>query len=145
MGKSPSSPSGQRSTGDPPQSTLSSFLKAAGEYKEFVALVAFFMGGIFWAFAYFATKEQLKQIQCIMSANMASLQGRMNSASLQQLLVENTQETFSLNKPVLTPEEMVKLSKLKVAAPEIARKLADAENDIAKALTKLQSGECVAN
>jgi hypothetical protein len=78
----PSIPSSSNPSPDRPPNVLSSFLKAAGEYKEFAALVAFAMAGIFWAFAYFATKAQLKQVQCIMSANMAFIQGRMDSASL---------------------------------------------------------------
>src|SRR6185436_8926125 len=34
----------------------------------------FFLGGVFWGFAYFATKQQLKEVQCIMNAKMAFVQ-----------------------------------------------------------------------
>lgn len=128
-----------------PPSKLSLFVKKVGEYKEFVALVVFFLGGIFWAFAYFATKAQLKEIQCIMNANMNFIQGKMDSSSLSQLMLDNLKASAALEKTGLTPEEIVKSNQLKLAATEIARKLADADNATAKALDKLKSGDCLSN
>jgi hypothetical protein len=126
-------------------SPLSSFLKLAGEYKEFAALIAFVVGGIFWAFAYFATKQQLKEIQCIVNANMAFVQGRMDSASLSQLMLDNLKESVTLEKATLTSDEVLKRNQLKAGANEIARKLADADNATAQALNKLKSGDCIPN
>jgi hypothetical protein len=42
-------------------SKLSSFLKKVGEYKEFVALVVFVLGGVFWAFAFFGNKGTVER------------------------------------------------------------------------------------
>jgi hypothetical protein len=125
-----------------PSTPLSSFLKTAGEYKEFITLVVFVMGGILWAFAYFATKQQLKAVQCVLDANVAFLQGRMDSASLSQLMVENIKERAALEKPNLSQDEIVKRTQLTTTAPDIARRIADADNATAKALERLKAGGC---
>ena len=101
-----------------PSTPLSSFLKTAGEYKEFITLVVFVMGGILWAFAYFATKQQLKAVQCVLDANVAFLQGRMDSASLSQLMVENIKERAALEKSNLSQDEIVKRTQLTSTAAE---------------------------
>jgi len=132
-----------------PISAIASFLKKAGEYKEFVTLVVFFLGGIFWAFAYFATKQQVQQIRCLMNANMTFLQGRMDSASLSQLMVENLKESSVLERAALNPDkssvssdDVGKRSQLRVAGTEIARKLVEAEQLTAQALNRLRTGDC---
>jgi hypothetical protein len=129
---------------DSPSVSKKTVLQKLGEYKEFIALLAFFLGGVFWIFAYFATKEQLKSIQCLMNANLTAIQGRMDYASLSQLMIQNFEETASLEgKPSLTAAETVKRNQLKTAANEISRKLAEAETAISQGLNKLRSGECI--
>ncbi|UPJ49946.1 hypothetical protein IVB30_00450 [Bradyrhizobium sp. 200] len=125
-----------------PPSKLSTFVKVAGEYKELAVILVFFIGGIFWAFAYFATKQQLVETRCILKENVLFIQARMDASSLSQLLLDNTKESTELEKPNLTPEETLKRNRLKNAAADISRKLADAENAAAQALTKLKSGDC---
>ena len=133
-------------SGEMPSTALSSFLKIANEYKEFVALVVFVIGGIFWAFDYFATKEQVKVLHCILNENMTFVQGKMDSASLSQLMLDNIKESAALdNKRTLSADEGVKRNQLKTGAAEIARKLADAQTATAKAMSKLTSGNCIAD
>jgi hypothetical protein len=143
--KAPASPPAQESDESKADSKLASFLKAAGAYKEFVALVVFFLGGVFWAFAYFATKQQLKEVQCIMNANMAFVQSRMDSASLSQLMLDNLRESAALDKASPSPENTLKRNQLKTGAADIARKLAEADNAAAQALNKLKFGECLSD
>ena len=144
--KAPTSPPAQEPDESKAGSTkLTSFLKAAGAYKEFVALVVFFLGGVFWAFAYFATKQQLKEVQCIMNANMAFVQSRMDSASLSQLMLDNLRESVALDKASPSPENTLKRNQLKTGAADIARKLAEADNAAAQALNKLKFGECLSD
>jgi hypothetical protein len=138
-------PSSKPAEAETPPSKLSSFLKIANEYKELVGLVVFVVGGIFWAFAYFATKQQLVETRCILNANIAFIQDRMDSTSLSQLMLENLKESAVLEKPNLSPDEVLKRNQLKTGATDIARKLADADNAAAKELNKLKSGDCAAN
>jgi len=129
-----------------PPSKLTSFLKVSGEYKEFAALVAFCVGGVFWAFAYFASKQQLLETRCLLNTNISFIQARMDSSNLSQLMVENLKEGVALDaKTALSPDEILKRNQLKTAAADIARKLADADNASAQSLSKLRSGDCSAN
>jgi hypothetical protein len=100
-------------------------------------------GSILWAFAYFATKQQVKAGQCILDANVAFLQARMDSASLSQLMVENIKERAALEKPNLSQEEIVKRTQLTTTAADIVRKLADVDNVTARALDRLKTGGCI--
>jgi hypothetical protein len=128
----------------PPTDKRQTVLKTLGEYKELIAVIVFFITGCLWLFGYFATKQQLKTLQCLMNTNMAIIQGKMDSASLSQLMVQNLQESMSLEgKQNLTPAEMLKQSQLKTGLNDISRKLADADTTTAKALNKLVSGECL--
>jgi len=138
----------ERSPGQPnPPETISapskqsSVIKTLGEYKELISIIVFFVGGIFFAFTYFATKQQLAQTRCLLNENVDFIQGKMDYASLSQLMVQNLEESGPLdNKTPLTPLETIKKNKLKETASEITRKLAEADALSAKALTKLKGG-----
>jgi hypothetical protein len=113
------------------------------EYKELISILVFFVAGALWIFAYFATRNQLEELHCLMNANMNFIQGRMEVASLSELMVQNIGETTSLDsKQSLTADEKIRRGKLQVGAGEITRKLAAAENASAQALNKLQAGNC---
>jgi hypothetical protein len=138
------STSSSTASGTTGQGRWSNFLKPVNEYKELIALLLFFLGGAFWIFDYFATKHQVKQLQCLLNANIGFIQGRMDSGSLSQILVENLRESASLDmKQTLTAEETLKRNQLRTAASDIGRKIADADGATAQALSKLKSGDCV--
>jgi hypothetical protein len=97
------------------QGRWSGFLKTVKEYKELITLILFFAAGAFWLFDYFATKHQVKQLQCLVNANISFLQGRMDSGSLSQLLVDNLKDSALLDmKPTLTSDETLKRNQLRV-------------------------------
>jgi cytoskeletal protein RodZ len=130
----------------PPPGKLASFLTLANQYKELATLVVAIVFGVLWVFAYFATKQQLKQSQCITNANLGFIQAQMDSTSLSQLMTENTKESISLDaKASLTPEEMLKRNQLKTGAAEITAKSLDATNRATQALNKLKNGDCVSD
>jgi hypothetical protein len=129
-----------------PRSKKSSFIKALGEYKEIITIIVFFLGGVLFAFGYFATKQQLTQIKCLLNANVDLIQSKMNSSSLSQIMVQNLEESGALDsKMPLNQADLIKRNKLKEGANEIGRKLAEADALTAKALSKLKSGECIAD
>src|SRR5262245_7951462 len=83
-----------------------SLLGTLKDYKEFIAILVFFIGGILWIFGYFATKKQLDELHCLMNANVDFIQGRMEAANLSQLMVQNIEElTPFANKTELSPDE----------------------------------------
>lgn len=116
------------------------FLK---EFKELLAVLIFFFGGALWIFGYFATKSQIKELYCIMNANVDFIQGRLEAGSLSDLLVDNYKElkAFDVGQ-VLSDDDAEKVSRLELAAAELTRKLSNADTSTADALNRLRSGEC---
>lgn len=132
-----------------------SLLDILNEYKEILAICAFFFAGVFWIFAYFATKQQLddervatkrqfKAQQCLLNTNLDFLQGKIDAANLSGLLVKNVIQSKALaEKRTLTAIERETKDDLQRAANDLARKVAAAENATAEALKKIRNGECV--
>ena len=126
-----------------PPSAMISFARKIGEYKELISVLVFFAGGFLWAFAYFATKQQIGELKCLLNANVNIVQGKMDSSALSQLMLDNIKRTSELEgNPSLTGDQILEKNQLKTAATEIARKIAEADTNTAKALDKLKSGEC---
>jgi hypothetical protein len=119
------------------------FLDTLKEYKELIAILVFFLGGVLWMFGYFATKQQLTELRCWMRANVEFVQARMDGANLSDLSVKNIEDLTALNeKPTLTADERTKKHRLEIAKDEIARKLAATESTSVAAMKKLTSGQC---
>src|SRR5262249_45391437 len=119
------------------------FLDTLKQYKELIAILVFFLGGVICVFGYFATKNQLTGLRCWMVANVVFVQGRMHAASVSNLCVYDIEDLRALNeKATLNADERVRKRRLEIARDEIARKLAAAESATVQALNKLTSGEC---
>jgi hypothetical protein len=113
------------------------------EYKELIAILVFFLGGVLWMFGYFATKQQLTELRCWMRANVEFVQGRMDAANLSDLSVKNIEDLTALSeKATLSADEKARKHRLEMAKDEIARKLAAAESTSVGAMKKLTSGQC---
>ena len=139
-------PGSPTSPASPPLDKISAFVKVLSDYKELIGIFIFVIGGILWAFAYFATKQQLDELKCLMNSNISIIQGKTDAASLSQILIQNQQESAPLEaKTPLTAAETLRRDQLKTAADDIARKLAEANTLTAQALTKLTSGQCSGN
>jgi hypothetical protein len=119
------------------------FLDILKEYKELIAILVFFLGGVLWMFGYFATKQQLTELRCWMRANVEFVQGRMDAANLSDLSVKNIEDLTALSeKATLSADEKARKHRLEMAKDEIARKLAAAESTSVGAMKKLTSGQC---
>ena len=119
------------------------FLDILKEYKELIAVLVFFLGGVLWMFGYFATKKQLTELRCWMHANVEFVQGRMDAANLSDLSVKNIEELTALSeKATLSADEKARKHRLEMAKDEISRKLAAAESTSVGAMKKLTSGQC---
>lgn len=114
------------------------------EYKELAGIVIFVGGAIFWAFAYFATKQQLDEARCITDENIGVINARLESSNLSDVLHKNLEETVALQKkPDRTQADEVTLQQLQTARSTIATKIAQADNRVAEATNRLTSGKCV--
>ena len=115
-----------------------SWLDTLKEYKEFIAILVFFLAGLLWIFGYFATKKQLAVLHCTMVENLNFIKGQMDTTNLSQLMVQNLEEqSIVSDRRDLSPAEKAKLRKLEVAREELARKLAAAQNSTAQALGRV--------
>lgn len=74
-----------------PTGRISDVVNILKDYKELIGFFVFFLVGILWAFAYFATKQQLVELKCLMISNITIVQGKMDAANLSQLLLQNQQ------------------------------------------------------
>jgi hypothetical protein len=52
------------------------------EYKEIIGIIIFFIGGILWILAYFATKEQINTLNCLLNRNIEVVQYQINQRIL---------------------------------------------------------------
>jgi hypothetical protein len=128
----------------PPVGARDHFFQLLLDYKEIVGSIVLLATGILWAFAYFATRQQLKETRCLIRDNLIMIQGRMDSSNLSQIMVQNLEESAALrHKITLTTVEALKFSQFEAARNQVARKLADAEHSIAEALTRLTTGICL--
>jgi hypothetical protein len=126
-----------------PKEEETGFIATLKEYKEFIAILVFFLAGVLWMVGYFATKKQLTELRCLMLANVEFIQNRMDSNNLSDMSVKNIEELAVLNeKTTLTSEEKAKRNRLEVAKNDLARKLAAADTASAHALNRLTSGQC---
>jgi hypothetical protein len=50
------------------------FMDALNRYKELIAIIVFFVGGISWLYGYFATKEQVRVMKCLLNTNIEFIQ-----------------------------------------------------------------------
>lgn len=63
-------------------------LKVAGQYKEMIAIIVFFLGGLSWILGYFATKQQAKELHCTMQKNVDHLDSQMQLRFYQDELID---------------------------------------------------------
>jgi hypothetical protein len=62
-----------------PPSAIAKFLAKLKEYKELIALIMFFVGGIIWLYAAFATKSYVASIRCLLGATIERVDNEAQS------------------------------------------------------------------
>jgi lipid A disaccharide synthetase len=68
------------------------FITRLKEYKEFILILVFFVSGFMWIFSYFATKEQVKVLQCLTDQNIILIESRMQKKFLFDELIQKGME-----------------------------------------------------
>ena len=61
---------------------LETFLKQAAQYKELILLIVAIFGGIFFIRDYFATKHEVKVLQCQAENGLTLVESRVNVEQL---------------------------------------------------------------
>ena len=121
----------------------SKFLSVWKDYKEFVAILVFFLTGSLWIWGFFATKKQLNDLQCLLNVNIDLIQAKIDSESLSQLVAQNFEKKKAiLSKNALTAEDKQRRDQLDTAAKDILQKLNSSQDAATQALEKLRKGAC---
>lgn len=130
--------------------TNKSGLEKLIEYKEFVAILVFFAGGLFWIYGYFATKNQVDRLSCVMEQNIQMLRGKMEYQYFIDLLEENKSEIKHVrksireakknNQPFEKSEEL--LLELEEQRTELKSERNKFKTNMETALNKLTKSEC---
>ena len=86
------------------------------DYKEFISILVFFAGGLFWIYGFFATKTQVEsmksgtdyqvtRLNCVLEQNVKMLRGKMEFQYFTDLLEENKQEIRELRRHIRKSRE----------------------------------------
>jgi hypothetical protein len=121
----------------------SPFMEALNRYKELIAIIFFFIGGISWLYGYFATKEQMRVMKCLMNTNIEFIQYQLQ----QKLAFDERRQYDAEHLRLETSEKHSREDDLNLHDLEqridLAKKKAEtAISKIAEAEHILQSNEC---
>lgn len=120
--------------------TLLQFLK---DTKELITLILFFVGGIVWLYAAFATKHYVASVKCLLGATIERIDNDSQSKQYQVEIVElnvRLQQVQNSGRPVLDIINEVETLKQKVEDFKGKKQLAD--ESAKKASQKAANGEC---
>ena len=131
------------------------FIAFVKEYKELVATIAFFIGGILWVFGYFATKEEFRALtdstskqnrllNCLLQKHVQVLAGRhVLKVSYDDLIT--VQEEIRKQTPSgaqFSENDIKKIVKLERQRDELKDNIASAEKEISEASRAITYREC---
>lgn len=57
------------------------------EYKELITIIVFFISGFLWLYGYFATKDQLRIMKCIVNHQISMVESRIQKQDLLEQLI----------------------------------------------------------
>jgi len=119
--------------------TWEALLKRLNEYKELLGLIVFIVGGMLWAFGYFATKSQFAELKCFSKNSIIVNRETVRLRDIDESVVEKSRRL----------EELVELQKLgnstdkqKIERSRVERdlkKLEDSQKGLRESLSKAQS------
>ena len=64
------------------------------QYKEFIAIMVFFIGGFLWIYGFFATKGQLNELQCLTNLNVAMIETRVKKKEFIDEIIKTIDNFF---------------------------------------------------
>ena len=76
----------------------SSYLLRLKEYKEFIAIILFFMGGVIWITGFFATRNQVEIMECLLHNKISLVESKVTMLILPTELARMKSELESLEK-----------------------------------------------
>jgi hypothetical protein len=128
-------------------SQVNRFAEFLKEYKELIAAIGFFAGGILWVFGYFATKEEVRILNCLLTQHVKLLEGRQDqqtaSNELADVRIELYRQSSSGQSSQLIAEyDVKKYVVLEQRRDGINAKIADVQKKIADADNAIREKAC---
>lgn len=130
-------------SGEVGQRPSNPFIDALNKYKELIAVIVFFIGGVSWLYGYFATKEQVSVMKCLMNANIEFVQYQLQQKlALDERRQEDAQHLRLETAPTRTPEDVLNMRELEQQIALAKKRAEDALSKIDEAEHILQSDAC---
>lgn len=123
------------------------FLQRLNDFKEFIAILVFFLGGVVWIYDYFATKQQLVQFNCLLTASISIARADADTKYLSDKIVEIDLQATELDekrlKGPLSAAEKKRLIELTNDSKNKQNEFAAAKQRFEESNQKIQSNLCV--
>ena len=74
---------------DGEKSAKSGFIQKLSEYREFIVILIFFIGGFLWIYEYFATRSQVGELNCLLRENINVVDGQMQTKFILESMKKN--------------------------------------------------------
>ena len=124
-------------------SSTPDFITRLKQYKEFILILVFFMGGAMWVYGYFATKDQVEVVHCLTSNGISLIESRMQKKFFFDELTQKSMELDRLRaKTNISNEESQKVIILNAEIDLIRKKLFETEAKHDKYFHILRTNKC---
>jgi hypothetical protein len=119
------------------------WLEKLKEYKELIGIIIFSIGGILWIVAYFATKDQINTLNCLLNRNIEVVQYQIDQRILSDdmRVLEFDISHLSLQQQRSLPEEQ-QLQEVNNKQKLALEKYADDDKRIKEARGIINRNEC---
>jgi len=165
MGNEPEKSNADAATDVKDESGKTKLLKSFKEYKEFIAILVFFIGGVVWLYAAFATKSYVDEfkdtiqkaitqiqesskkstanIKCVLGGSIEVYSKDTEIRFLQDEVTSNKIDLEKLkNQKLSIPEFIEQSEKIKGKIEDLERKIAAAQKIKTNQELKLKNEEC---
>ncbi|RWO49230.1 hypothetical protein [Mesorhizobium sp.] len=125
------------------QEKLRSLFSYLRDFKEVVAIVIFFVGGVIWLYAAFATKQYVAEVKCLLGATIERIDNEAQAKTFQAEIIEHSirLERMQSDGPT-SPNIIGDLELIKQKIEDLKTKKSLADEVTKKASQRVINGEC---
>lgn len=132
----------------PPVATpLEALVARLNQYKELIAIAAFFVGGFLWVFGYFVTKSQFAELKCFAKSNIVVNRETMKLRDAEAAIAESSRRLDDLEDKrksgELSDKEKGERKRLDTQVETLKDEIKVARVKLNAAKTKLEDSDCL--
>ena len=140
----PSTPSTEAAQGS--ESPFHWLLKHLTKWQQIITILIFFGGSVLWVLGYFATKQQLKQFDCLSRANIALTRSEAAGRYVADDILRKSERIDRLTRQAkitkLSDADATELRRLQREIKDLEEKGRSASKDYQDAEKMLTGGKC---